>query len=59
MVKRERVTDAQGRLWVQGDLDADTYFTQARERAREMARQSIARRMSGSTPAPRVRPAAR
>ena len=55
MVKREQVTDAQGRRWVQGDLDPDTYFTQARERARTMAQQSIAKRLAD--PRPRLRSA--
>lgn len=55
MVKRERVTDAQGQQWVHGDLDADTYFTQAREKARQMAQQSIAKRLAD--PRPRLRQA--
>lgn len=55
MVTREQVTDAQGRRWVKGDLDPDVYFGQARERARKMAQQSIARRLA--EPRPRIRPA--
>ena len=57
MVKREQVTDAQGRRWVSGDLDADTYFTEARERARATARQTVAQRLAQVRPPRRLRPA--
>ncbi|RKS68027.1 hypothetical protein CLV35_3934 [Motilibacter peucedani] len=55
VVRREQVTDDQGRRWVEGELDADTYFRQARTRARQMARQSVAKRLDA--PGLRLRPA--
>lgn len=57
VVRREQVTDVQGRRWVEGELDPDTYFLQARTRARQMARQSVAKRLDA--PRLRLRPAAR
>ncbi|RZS82756.1 hypothetical protein EV189_3151 [Motilibacter rhizosphaerae] len=54
MVRREAVTDVQGQRWVSGEIDADTYFREARERARATARQTVAQRLAQPV---RVRPA--
>jgi hypothetical protein len=51
VVKREQVTDASGQRWVSGELDADAYFRQARERARRTARATVAQRLVQLRPA--------
>lgn len=53
MVQREKVTDARGRQWVTGSLDADVYFSEVRRRAREQAERLLAVRLDRE-PAPRV-----
>lgn len=46
MVKRGKVTDERGRLWVSGALPADVYFAEARRSARELARRSVTARLA-------------
>ncbi len=48
MVKREKVTDAQGRRWVSGSLSAEEYFAAARRSAHEQARRTVAARLAGA-----------
>jgi hypothetical protein len=49
MVKREKVTAESGREWVDGRLDADTYFAQVEQTARAQARQTITARLASLT----------
>ena len=51
MVRREKVTDAVGRQWVTGSLDADVYFADVRRRARAQAERILAARLD-DPPAP-------
>lgn len=53
MVQREKVTDAVGRQWVTGTLDADVYFAEVRRRARAQAERLLAARLERD-PAPQV-----
>ncbi len=54
MVKREKVTDAQGRDWVSGALDPTIYFAEVRRDARAEARRVVAARLArGTRPARR------
>ena len=46
MVKREKVIDAEGRRWVSGLVDSDTYFAEVRRQARVQARRSVAARLA-------------
>ena len=52
MVRREKVTDAVGRQWVTGSLDADVYFDEVRRRARAQAERILAARLDDDPPAP-------
>lgn len=53
MVKREKVAAAQGREWVDGRLDPDTYFAEVQRTARDQARRTIAARIAGLARFPR------
>jgi hypothetical protein len=53
VVKREKVIDAEGRRWVTGLLDSDTYFAEVRRQAREQARVSVAARLARRLNPPR------
>lgn len=46
MVQREKVTSSRGRSWVSGALPAEEYFTEARRKAREQARRTVAARIT-------------
>lgn len=46
MVRREKVMDERGRLWVSGALDSDIYFAEVRRDARERARREVAARLA-------------
>jgi hypothetical protein len=52
MVHREKVTDALGRQWVTGSLDADVYFAEVRRRARQDAERQVAARLDRPPPPP-------
>lgn len=45
-VQRERVTSLRGRRWVSGTLPAEEYFAEARVKAREQARRTVAARLA-------------
>lgn len=53
MVKREKVTDPEGRRWISGLLDSRTYFEQVRRTEQERARRTVAARLdrAGRQPA--------
>lgn len=53
MVKREKVIDAQGRRWVTGLLDSDTYFAEVRRQARAAAKATVATRLARRANPPR------
>ncbi|MEP6462432.1 MAG: hypothetical protein ABJC62_03225 [Frankiaceae bacterium] len=46
MVQREKVTSQRGRRWVSGTLPADEYFAEARAKAKESARRTVAARLA-------------
>lgn len=46
MVKRQKVTDEQGRRWITGVLDPDTYFADVDRQARRTAERTVAARLS-------------
>lgn len=48
MVQREKVTSSRGRSWVSGTLPAEEYFAEARRKAREQARRTVAARLTKS-----------
>lgn len=47
MVKREKVTGAQGRRWVSGQVDSGTYFAEVRRVVRVQAQRTVAARLAG------------
>ena len=49
VVKREKVAAEQGREWVDGRLDPDTYFAEVQRTARDQARRTIATRLARLT----------
>lgn len=53
MVKRQKVADDRGRRWVNGTLDSEEYFEQARREARAQARRTVAARLAAAARAPR------
>ena len=46
MVRREKVTSSRGRRWISGALPAEEYFAEARLKAREQARRTVAARLT-------------
>lgn len=48
MVQREKVTSLRGRGWVSGTLPSEEYFAEARIKAEQQARRTVAARLARS-----------
>ena len=46
MVQREQVTEERGRRWISGAMTSDEYFRDARRKAHEQARKTLAERLN-------------